>query len=177
MGLFGKDMFKDLGFPLFYLATMIPLPKPLYAQLTEGMRMATTSLSVWVLQLFHFPIYREGYNVSLPNMNLFVANSCSGIRYLIPYFVFGLAYAFVCKKTLKSRVLVVLAAIPISVIGGAIRQSLIFLSAHYIGPFMAEHRPHVMISWSVFVTVLVLAMALDRWAGKKLTAKRREQGA
>jgi exosortase len=177
VGLFGKDAFKELRFPLFFLVAMIPLPKPLYAQLTEGMRMATTWLSVWVLQLFHFPIYREGYNVYLPNMNLFIANSCSGIRYLIPYFVFGLAYAFVCKKTLKSRGLVVLATIPISIIGGGLRQSLIFLSAHYIGPFMAEHRPHVIISWFVFVTVLVGAMALDRWAGKRLAAKRMEQSA
>lgn len=177
VGLFGKDAFKELRFPLFFLVAMIPLPKPLYAQLTEGMRMATTWLSVWVLQLFHFPIYREGYNVSLPNLNLFIADGCSGIRYLIPYFVFGLAYAFVCKKTLKSRGLVLLATIPLSIIGGGLRQSLIFLSAHYIGAFMAGHRPHVLISWCVFVTVLVGAMALDKWMGKKLTAKRMEQRA
>ena len=175
VGLFGKDAFKGLCFPLFFLVAIIPLPKPLYAQLTEGMRMATTWLSVWVLQLFHFPIYREGYNVSLPNMNLFVANGCSGIRYLIPYFVFGLAYAFVCKKTLKSRGLVVLATIPISIIGGGLRQSLIFLSAHYIGPFMAEHRPHVIISWFVFVTVLVGAMWMDRKISRRLRAEGRGQ--
>lgn len=170
IGLLGRDLFKELRFPLFFLVAMIPLPKPLYAQLTEGMRMATTSLSVWVLQLFHFPIYRESYNVSLPNMKLFIANSCSGIRYLVPYFVFGLAYAFVCKKTLKSRVFVVLATIPISIIGGALRQSLIFLSAHYIGPFMAEHRPHVLISWSVFMTVLVGVMWMDRKISRRLKA-------
>lgn len=176
VGLFGKDAFKEIRFPLFFLVTMIPLPKPLYAQLTEGMRMATTWLSVWVLQLFHFPIYREGYNVYLPNMNLFIANSCSGIRYLIPYFVFGLAYAFVCKKTLKSRGLVLLATIPISITGGALRQSLIFLSAHYIGPFMAGHRPHVLISWSVFVTLLVGAMAADRYVSRAQGKRPRQKG-
>lgn len=171
VGLFGKDMFKELGFPLFYLATMIPLPKPLYAQLTECMRVATTWGSVRVLQLFDFPICREGYNIYLPNMSLFVADSCSGIRYLIPYFVFGLAYAFVCKKTTKSRILVVLATIPLSIIGGVFRQSFIFLSAYYVGPFMAEHRPHIMISWTVFVGVLAGAIWMDRTLSRAQSAK------
>jgi exosortase len=174
IGLFGKDVFKELCFPFFFLAAMIPLPTPLYAQLTEWMRISTTWGSVSVLQLFHFPIYRDGYNISLPNMNLFVANSCSGIRYLIPYFVFGLAYAFVCKNTMRSRVLVVLATIPMSILGGVLRQSIIFLSAYYISPVMAEHRPHVMISWSVFVVVLTGAMGLDRKISKKLETRSRK---
>lgn len=171
IGLFGKDVFKELWFPFFFLSAMIPLPTPLYEQLTEWMRISTTWGSVSALQLFHFPIYRDGYNISLPNMNLFVANSCSGIRYLIPYFVFGLAYAFVCKNTMKSRVLVVLATIPMSILGGVLRQSIIFLSAYYISPVMAEHRPHVMISWSVFVVVLTGAMGLDRRISRKLEKK------
>jgi exosortase len=162
MGLFGKEAFKELRFPFFFLVAMIPLPGPLYAQLTQGMRLATTSLSVGALQLLHFPVHREGFNVFLPNMMLFIANSCSGIRYLIPYFVFGLAYAFVCKKTLGSRILTVLATIPLSILAGGLRQSFIFLSGHYIGPFMTGHQPHVLISWSVFMTVLLTSMWMDR---------------
>ena len=167
IGLFGKNIFKEVGFPFFFLVAMIPLPRPLYAQLTEWMRVASTCGSVWVLQLFHFPIYRDGYSISLPNMNLFVGNSCSGIRYLISYCVFGLAYAFVCKNTIKSRALVVLATIPISIMGSVLRQSIIFLLAHYIGPVTTEHRPHVLISWSVFVTVLLVAMWMDRTISRR----------
>ena len=162
VGLFGKEIFKGLVFPLFFLVTMIPLPKPLYAQLTEWMRMATTSGSVGLMQSIQFPIYREGYTISIPNLNLFIDNGCSGIRYLIPYFVFGLAYAFVSKRTTRSRVLVVLATIPIAILAGVLRQSFIFLSAHYIGPYMAGHRPHVLISWTVFMSVLLGAMWVDR---------------
>jgi len=166
VGLFGRNVFKELCFPLFFLAAMIPLPNPLYAQLTEWMRMATTAGSVWVVRFFPLSIYREGYHITLPNINLFVANGCSGIRYLIPYFVFGLAYAFVCKKTMKSRIIVVLATIPIAIAGGILRQSVIFLSAYYISPVMAEHRPHVMISWFVFLTVLAGAIRIDQWISK-----------
>lgn len=171
MGLYGKEVFKALGFPTLFLVTMIPLPKPLLAQLTEWMRMATTWGSVGLVQLFHFPIYREGYNVTIPTTTLFVGSSCSGIRYLIPYFVFGLAYAFVCKKTMRGRILLVLSTIPIAIMAGVLRQSLIFLSATYIGPFMAGHRPHILISWLVFLTVLAGGMWADRWVSSKLKAQ------
>ena len=130
------------------------------------MRMASTSGSVWVLHLFNFPIYREGFRVEIPNMNLFVDMNCSGIRYLIPYFVFGLAYAFVCKKTMKSRILVVLATIPLSLISAVLRQSIVFSSAYYIGPFTVEHLPHLLISWSVFIMVLGVAIWMDSWISK-----------
>jgi exosortase len=145
-GVFGREVIKQVGFPLLFLAAMIPLPAGVYDQLTQWIRMATTSGSVWLVKSLGLTIYREGFNVYLPNLHLFVADSCSGIRYLIPYFVFGLAYAAVCKKTVQGRFLVVLATIPLVVIGGILRQSVIFFSVYYISPVMASHRPHVVIS-------------------------------
>ena len=162
-GLYGKALYKELRFPLLFLIAMIPLPEALYAALTEWMRMATTWGSVALLQVFHFPIHRAGYQITIPTLDLFISEGCSGIRYLIPYFVFGLPYAVVCKKTFISRTLAVLATIPIAIMAGVLRQTLIFLSATYISPVMAEHRPHVMISWFVFVTVLWGVISADRW--------------
>lgn len=166
IGLFGKQLFKEAAFPLFFLVTMIPLPEPLYARIAEWMKAINTAGSVWVLQLLHFPLYREGYTISLPNMNLLVANSCSGIRYLLSYFVFGLAYAFLFKKTMRSRIVVILATIPISIMSGVLRLSAIFLSVYFIGPFMAGHRPHILVSWSVFLGVLAGAIWVDRYISR-----------
>jgi len=161
IAILGKQVFKELAFPICFLATMFPIPKGIYEKLAEAMRMSTTSGSVWLLQLCGFPIYREGYSISMANIDLFVAMACSGIRYLIPYFVFGLAYAYLTRSTLKSRILLVLATVPLAILAGTLRQTSVFLSAYYIGPFMAEHRPHVMTSWAVFVSVLAAAIWLD----------------
>ena len=165
VGLFGKHVMKELTFPIFLLAAMFPFPSGLYDLLTEWMRMVTTWGSVSLLKLVRFPIYREGYNVSIPGLDLFIAEGCSGIRYLIPYFVFGLAYAFITRTGLRARSLVVLATIPISILAGVMRQTSVFLAANYIGHFMADHRPHMFISWSVFVTVLVSALWMDQKLG------------
>ena len=162
IGLFGKDIMKELCFPLFFLVAMFPLPEELYAQLTEWMRITTTWGSVTLLKLIGFPIYRDGYNVNIPGLDLFVDESCSGIRYVIPYFVFGLAYAFLTRSGFTVRLLVVFATIPISILAGITRQACIFVSAYYIGPHMVDHTPHVMTSWAVFVTFLAAAIWIDR---------------
>jgi exosortase len=158
---FGRQVMKELTFPLFFLAAMFPFPRGLYEVLTEWMRIATTWGSVSLLKVSGFPIYREGYYVSIPGLDLFIAEACSGIRYLIPYFVFGLAYAFLTRRNLISRSIVVIATVPLSILAGIMRQTSVFLSAHYIGHYMADHRPHVMISWAVFGVVLITAMWVD----------------
>ena len=73
-------------------------------------------------------------------------------------FVFGIAYAFRFKHNIRSRLVVVAAAVPLAIAGGVLRLWIIFTTAYYIGPVMTEHRPHVLLSWSVFMVVLVAAI-------------------
>lgn len=172
LGLFGREVFRQVGFALFFLITMVPIPEGIYNQIAEWMKAANTAGSVWLVKTLGVPVYREVFTICLPETTLKVAPSCSGIRYLLSYFVFGLAYAFLMKETLMSRLLVVAATIPIAFLGGILRLSTIFLAAHYISPTMAEHDPHVMLSWGVFAAVLFGAIALDRL----ISGKARVQG-
>ena len=162
MAAFGKKIFKGVSFPLFFLISLIPLPASLYTQIAELMRSSSTAGSVLVAQLCGVPLTRDGYFIHFPDLKLFVATSCSGIRYLISYFVFGVAYAFLYKKTTKSRILVIIATIPISFIAGVIRLSAIFLAAYYIGPFMAGTHVHIRLSWLVFAVILIGIIVTDR---------------
>jgi len=82
------------------------------------------------------------------------------------FFVFGIAYAFRYKHSSKARLLVVVAIVPLAVTGGVLRLWIIFTSAYYIGPVMAEHRPHVLLSWSVLTVLLVAAIGVDRYVSR-----------
>ena len=162
IALFGRKIMGAVSFSLFFLITMIPLPAPLYDQISEWMRSTSTAGSTWIAQLLGVPLRREGYYILLPDVKLYVSGGCSGIRYLISYLVFGLAYAFIFKKNLRSRILVIIATIPISFIAGVIRLGVIFLSAYYIGPFMAGRHIHMLLSWIVFLSILVVSLLIDR---------------
>ena len=171
---FGRDLFKEIGFPLFFLAAMIPLPEAVYSQMAEWMRRAITGPAVVLIKPLGISVYRDGYNIHLPEIQLYVAHSCSAIRYLLSFFVFGIAYAFRFKHSFKSRLLVVAATIPLAIAGGVLRLWIIFTTAYYIGPIMTEDRPHVLLSWSVFMVVLVAAIGVDRFVSKK-KVRREEQ--
>ena len=174
---FGGEVFREVRFPLFFLVAMIPLPAPVYAQMAEWMRQATTWGTVALLDLINLPLYREGYDIYLPGMHLVVAHSCSGIRYLLSYSVFGLAYGFRYKQSTASRILVVASTVPLSILGGILRLSVTFSAAYYIDPAMAEHQPHVFLSWTVFTVLLVGAIGADRYfSGRRKGVRCKVQG-
>jgi exosortase len=164
--LFGTSVFRVTAFPLFFLAAMIPLPPDVYNQIAEWMRQVNTLAAVAVTKAFGVPLFREEFHIYLPEVNLFISDGCSGIRYLLSYFTFSLVYAFLFKQGIVIRLLVVLGSIPLAVIGGISRLSVIFLSAHYISPVMAEDRPHIILSWAVFFFWLVIAVGIDQYLSR-----------
>ncbi len=159
---FGMEVFREAWFPILFLATMIPLPEAFYNQIAEWMRTSSTWGSVVLSKFLGVPLYREGFDIYLPNNHLYVAHSCSGIRYLLSYLTFSFAYAFRFKKSNSARLLVVLGAVPLSIAGGIVRLTIIFITAHYIGPIMLDRQPHVLLSWSVFTVLLVGFIAIDQ---------------
>ena len=169
MMLFGSQVFKEVIFPLFFLAAMIPLPESVYNQIAEWMRQAATWGALVLMKPMGIPLYRDGYDILLPNSHLYVDYACSGIRYLLSYLVFGVAYAFRFKRSFTGRALVVMFALPLSIAGGVLRLSVIFSTAYFIGPIMLEHRPHVMLSWTVFTVLLIGVIAVDRYLSRKNT--------
>lgn len=161
--LLGRKLLREISFPLFFLLTMIPIPTDTYVSMAEMTRDITLEGAVFVITKWGIPFFRNGIMIELPNVMLKVNLGCSGIRYLVSYVIFGLAYAYLFRKNNLSRVLVVLAVFPISIGASIFRLSLIFLLTYYIGPQMAEYWPHVIISWVNFFLVMMLTLFLDQW--------------
>ena len=169
---FGRTYFKHIAFPILFLITMTPLTGDVYYKAADYMRHITFSGSLVIISILKIPFYKDGWFIQLPNALLEVAIDCSGIRYLISYFIFGLAYAYLFKTTLFSRITLVTLTIPISLTASILRLTTIFVLTYIFGPRMAEYWPHVFISWSVFFAVLVLAITSDQLFEKRGKAGR-----
>jgi exosortase len=165
--LFGKKIIKEISFPLFFLITMVPLPSDFYVDLANLTRSITYGASSWVISLFGIPYFKTGYVIHLPNAALQVDLGCSGVRYLISYFVFGLAYAYISRERMISRFVVVGSSIPISIMASILRLVAIISLTYIFGSYMAEYWPHIIISWSVFFGVLILTIGLDQFFQNK----------
>ena len=164
----GQELFRALLFPILFSILMVPIPRDIYARLADMTRHITFEAALGVLSILNIPYYKEGWLIKLPNALLKVAISCSGIRYLISYFVFGIAYAYLYRKSVLGRSVLVLATIPISLAASSLRLTIIFLATYFISPRMAEYWPHVILSWCVFFTILFVLIFLDQHhLGKK----------
>jgi exosortase len=169
---FGREFFKEVSFPLFFLVAMIPLPEAVYSQMADWMRNATTWGAVTLLNAIGIPLHRDGLNIYLPDMHLVVDHSCSGIRVLLSYLAFGLAYAVRYKQSNRARLLVLAVAIPLSLTHNILRLCIMFISVQYIGPVLTKSHPHVILSWSVFTVLLVAAIGVDRYVSKKVKSEK-----
>jgi exosortase len=164
---FGREIFKKVAFPIFFLVVMTPVSGESYNEMADLTRYITLKVSLVFLTIFQIPFFRDGWHVQLPNANLVVDTSCSGIRYLVSYFVFGLAYSHLFKETVLSKVGFVLSTVPFSLFASSIRLTVIFVLTYLFGPQMAEYWPHVILSWFVFIIFLILGIGFDQYLGKR----------
>jgi exosortase len=161
----GKDWFKEIIFPIFFLICMIPIPWNIYLLIANWVKSIALELSTDVLALTGVPFLREESLLHLPNVTLNVTPGCSGIRYLLSYFVFGLAYAYLYRNRVIQRCMIVLLSIPISLMASTLRVTGLALLAYYIGPQAAEtfSWQHTGMSWLLFLSVLAFFLTLDQW--------------
>jgi len=122
--IFGKELFKNITFPLFFLITMIPIPENIYDSMANYLRHISTGGSLKIISLFGISYFRDGWLIQLPNALLKVNIGCSGIRYLISYFVFGLAYAWLYRENTGRRLLIVVLTIPVSLFASICRLTI-----------------------------------------------------
>ena len=167
ISLLGFNFFKIVAFPFLFLIAMIPLPQNIYVLLANHLREITFGISSWVIAKIGIPFYREGLLLHLPNAILKVNVGCSGIRYLVSYFIIGIAYSYLVRQTNWMRFVSVCATIPISILASVLRLSTIFLLTYYFSPKMAEYWPHIFISWSIFFIILILSISFDQYCQKK----------
>ena len=163
---YGKSVFKISAFSVLFLAVMTPMTGELYVQIGEIARFLTFHISVGILSVLGITHYAEGWFVHLPTAVLEVNLGCSGIRYLISYFVFGIAYAYLSREKPGARVLFVALTVPFSILATSFRLLAIYLLTYFISPKMAEHVPHLITSWTVFGVFLIGGIALDQMTTK-----------
>jgi exosortase len=130
--LWGWRVAKLLAFPLFFLWISIPLPT--FQQATTHLQLLATALAHHGSNLLGVETYTQGTTV-LPVKGdwkpLSIAHGCSGIRSLMALLMISAAWAYVARMAMWKRVLLFLSAIPLAIIGNALRVISIFLIAEH----------------------------------------------
>jgi exosortase len=160
--LLGRPVFRVLGFPLFFLFLMVPLPQSLTNTITFPLQLIATDLAVDALYLLEVPALREGNIIHLARSQLFVAEACSGLRSVMALVTLGVVVGYMFQKSTGEWILIALSAIPIAILVNAFRVALTGVLTHELGEGAAEGVIHATEGLFTFGIAFVLLL-LEAW--------------
>ena len=159
---FGRQMLRELRFPLLILIVAIPIPAIIFNHITFPLQLMASRIASDILPMLGVPVLQEGNVIQLPVMKLEVAEACSGIRSLMSLFALAIFYGYFLERSTKRRVILALASIPIAVAANAVRIVGTGLCVQYWNPDKAVGFFHEFSGWVMFVISLFCLYLVHR---------------
>jgi len=153
---FGWDRGKRHQLPVLHLIFMLPLPQFIYWKLTIVLQLISSELGVWFIQLADIPVFLEGNVIDLGVYKLQVAEACSGLRYLFPILSFSYLFAILYRGPFWHKVVMFLAAAPLTVFMNSFRIGMIGVLVNSYGIGQAEGFLHFFEGWVIFGACIAL---------------------
>lgn len=151
----GKQRLQTLGFPLLLLATMVPMPVIVYNQLAQPLQLLASNVSTKLAQAAGVSVFQEGNVIQLANTTLGVEEACSGLRSLSALIVMALLLGFLVCTRRRTRVVLLLAAVPIAIFVNVVRVTGTAIIADY-NPDLAMGFYHTFSGWLIFLLGIAL---------------------
>jgi exosortase len=119
--LYGIGTAKSLLFPLLFLFLVVPVPQVVIDKCIHALQ-ASSAESTWMLfRLAGVPVGKNGFTLSLPGLDIEVAEQCSGIRSSLVLLLSSLVLGYLYLRSAWARVVLVIASVPLAVAKNAIR--------------------------------------------------------
>jgi exosortase len=104
-----------------FLFFMLPLPFVVEGALAQPLQRLATKASTYALQTIGFPAVAEGNIVIVNDSRIGVVEACNGLGMLVIFFALSTALAFVIKRPLWEKVVVVASAVPVALVANVVR--------------------------------------------------------
>ncbi|QUJ69310.1 exosortase A (plasmid) [Photobacterium sp. GJ3] len=161
----GTAIARALWFPLLYLFFAVPFGESLVPQL----QIITADLSVWLLNLSNIPVYREGLYLTIPNGRFYVAEACSGIRFLMSSVALGTLFAYLQFTKTYKRLCFVAFSFVFPIIANGIRAFGIVIIGYWSDMKYAAGADHLIYGWVFFsLIILVIFFTASRFSDAEL---------
>jgi exosortase D (VPLPA-CTERM-specific) len=163
----GWERLKPMLPALLFSITMFPPPSAVYSKLSFNLKLISSMMGVWMMQLWGLSVHREGNVIDLGFTQLQVVDACSGLRYLVPLVVLGILLVFFYRAKPWKKVVVVLSTIPVSITANSLRIAITGILAQYFGIEAAEGFFHDFAGWFIFMFSLSVILLL-MWVLKRI---------
>lgn len=166
LGLVGKQLGKQVAFPLAYLIFMVPFGDALNLPLQE----LTATASVTMLHWAGVPVLREGLYLTTPVGQFEVAEACSGLRFLIASIAIGTLFSYLTFQHWWKHLLFVTGIIAASIVGNFFRAFFLIWIGEKSQMQYGFGADHFVYGWLVFGLVMFAAF----WLGGRFADREPE---
>lgn len=157
----GVPASRELRFPLLFLFWLVPLPEFLLTRIENLLQQSSAFAAALFFHSAGVQVIRDGVWLSIPGLDLEVANECSSIRSSLILVVSTMLLAHLLLRTHWRKALVVLLALPLSVAKNGLRIFTIGILGTRVDESFLTGRLHhdggvFFFLFALFVIVLVL---------------------
>lgn len=156
----GIMVLRKLAFPIAYLLFMVPLP--FIERATYPLAIFTGICSTSIGLFLGLPLTVVGNAVTLPNTELVIGAQCSGINSMISLTALAALAAYLLDGPIWGRVALVLAALPVALLGNIGRVASLLFIASWFGSDAAFTFYHDYSGPIFFILSLALLWPISR---------------
>jgi len=165
--LFGGGRFCLWALPsAAFLVFMTPLPARFEGMLSRPLQRVSTEISCWGLQSLGLPALAEGNVIMIDDIQLEVAQACSGLRIFVSIVALAFAYCVLVRRPWWMKGLLVASVIPIAVLANSVRVALIGITYPYATTAAAHQLLHDVAGWLVIPLAAAMMGALIWYLGR-----------
>jgi exosortase len=129
---YGTRAFTIGTFPLLFLLLLVPIPVFLIEKVIFLLQAGSTAVAYWLLRLLGVAVFKQGFILNLPTLDVEVAKQCSGIRSSLALLITTLlAGEFVLRSGWRKSLLI-FSVVPILILKNGARIVAVSLLAIYV---------------------------------------------
>jgi len=169
---FGTGVSRQYVFALCFLLWLVPLPEFALTHIEGFLQQTSASCARLLFNVADVPVTQGGVVLSIPGLTLEVAKECSSIRSSLMLIVTAMVMAHLLLRSTWGKVVVSLAAIPLSVVKNGVRVFTLGLLGAYVDPGYLHgrlHRQGGIVFFFLGVFGLFAILGLVRHTERKIT--------
>lgn len=176
---YGIRSSRIAAFPILFLFLLAPIPSALVEEFILFLQFCSTEATHLLFKVTGAPFLREGFTFHLPGLSIEVAKQCSGIRSSLALVITSLVAGELFLQTGWKKLILVLSAIPITIMKNGLRITTLSLLGVYVDPRILGSELHKSGGIPFFILALVFMAPLLIWLIKteRKGTGGREQGA
>jgi exosortase len=144
---------------IVFLMFMVPMPGDIQGLISQQLQYVATRISVFIVQTLNIPAMAVGHWIQLTDdRKLNVEDACSGLRMMMMFVAMCVGAAFVVRRPVWEKLLIVASAIPIAVLGNVARIVVTALGSEIVHRYNPTANPDQIVGQIHDLAGLVIEM-------------------